>query len=251
MDFDLGARHRPGVAYGAATMNRSLIAAAATAWIFAASLTWAAAPAAAPDLTGEGWKALFEADYSDAQKPAGVWSVDQDGALTANADKCLWTPDEHADFMLDLEFKNAPGTNSGVIVYCSNPKNWIPNSVEIQIADDFAEKWAKSAPNWRCGAIFGHVAPTPGLVKKPGEWNRLTIEARGQQLKVWLNGALASEMDMAQWKSAKTNPDGSAIPAWLSTPLAEMPARGRIGLQGKHGDATVWFRNIRIKALAK
>jgi hypothetical protein len=27
-----------------------------------------------------------------------------------------------------------------------------------------------------------------------------------------------------------------------------LPTKGRIGLQGKHGDATVWFRNIRINA---
>jgi len=206
--------------------------------------------AAAPDTGGPGWKPLFQADYADAEKPDGVWSV-VDGALTASADQCIWTKTEHADFLLDLEFKNAAGTNSGVIVYCTDPKNWIPKSVEIQIADDFAEKWAKSPANFHCAAIFGHVSPTAELVKKPGEWNKMTLEARGQHLKVWLNGTLASEMDMAKWTSAKTNPDGTEIPGWLSTPLAEMPTRGRIGFQGKHGDATIWFRNIRIKALEK
>lgn len=223
-------------------MNRSLLATALG--LAAVSI----ALAAAPDTAGPDWKPLFKPDYSDAEKPAGVWSV-VDDALTASADQCLWTPTEHADFMLDLEFKNAAGTNSGVILYCTDPKNWIPKSVEIQIADDFAEKWAKSPANWQCGAVFGHVTPTPGLVKKPGEWNQLTIEARGQHLKVWLNGTLASEMDMAQWTSAKKNPDGTAIPAWLSTPFAELPTKGRIGFQGQHGDATIWFRNIRIKDL--
>lgn len=121
----------------------------------------------------------------------------------------------------------------------------------IQIADDFAEKWAKSPGYMHCGAVFGHVAPTAGLVKQPGEWNKMTIEARGQQLKVWLNGTLASEMDMSKWTSAKTNPDDSKIPAWLSTPLATMPTKGRIGFQGKHGDAPNWFRNIQIKQLGK
>gem|GEM_PF-5186200 len=36
------------------------------------------------------------------------------------------------------------------------------------------------------------------------------------------------------------------IPPWLSKPVATLPAKGRIGLQGKHGDATVWFRNVRL-----
>jgi hypothetical protein len=206
--------------------------------------------AQAPDVTGPGWKPLFKPDYSDADKPDGVWSVVA-GELTANADKCLWTKTEHANFLLDLEFKNAAGTNSGVIVYCTDANNWTPKSVEIQICDDFAEKWAKSPATWQCGAVFGHLAPKPGLVKKPGEWNRMTIEARGQHLKVWLNGTLTSEMDMAQWTSATKNPDGSAIPPWQSTPFAELPTKGLIGFQGKHADATIWFRNIRIKQLGQ
>lgn len=129
-------------------------------------------------------------------------------------------------------------------------ENWIPTAVEIQIADDFAEKWAKSPANWRCGAVFGHVPPTARQVKPPGEWNRMLIEARGQQIKVWLNGTLASEMDMTKWTSAKKNPDGTDIPTWLTTPLAQVKPKGLIGFQGKHGDATIWFRNIRIKSLA-
>ena len=230
--------------YRAATMNRFLLAAAVA--IVAAPF----ASAEPPDTGGPGWNALFKADYSDAEKPEGVWTV-VDGALTAGADQCIWTKTEHADFLLDLEFKTAPGTNSGVIVYCSDPKNWIPKSVEIQIADDFSDKWGKAQADFRCGAVFGHVPPSARLVKPPGEWNKMTIEARGQHLKVWLNGTLASEMDMAKWTSAKKNPDGSNIPAWLSTPLAEMPTKGRIGFQGKHGDATIWFRNIRIKPIEK
>jgi hypothetical protein len=230
------------VPYRSATMKTAHLAAAVS--ILAASF----ALAAAPDTTGPGWQPLFKPDYSDAEKPDGVWSV-VDDTLTASADQCLWTKTDHANFMLDLEFKNAAGTNSGVIIYCSDTKNWIPKSVEIQIADDFADKWAKSPANFHCAAVFGHVAPTAGLVKKPGDWNRLTIEARGQHLKVWLNGTLASEMDMAQWTSAQKNPDGSDIPAWLSTPFAELPTTGRIGFQGKHGDATIWLRNIRIKPL--
>ena len=225
-------------------MKRKLIAATVC------FLTSFFAFAEVPKTDGPGWRPLFKPDYSDAQKPEGVWSV-ADGVLTANADQCIWTGSDYSDFILDLEFKTAPGTNSGVILYCNDTKNWIPPAVEIQIADDFAKQWANSPPNTRCGAVFGHVAPSARLVKQPGEWNKMTIEARGQQLKVWLNGTLASEMDMAKWTSAKTNPDGSQIPAWLTTPLANVPTKGRIGFQGKHGGAPIWFRNIQIKQPAK
>lgn len=202
--------------------------------------------AAGPDTTGPGWRELFKPDLSDADKVEGVWSV-KDGVITASADQNLWAAGEYAEFTLDLEFMNSPGTNSGVILHCSDIKNWIPHSVEVQIADDFAEKWAKSPKNCQCGAIFGHVDPAKSVVKKPGAWNRMTIEVKERIIKVWVNGEFISEMDMARWTSAKQNPDGSAIPAWLSTPLAEMTPKGRIGFQGKHGDSPIAFRHIRIK----
>jgi hypothetical protein len=203
-------------------------------------------PASHPDV--QGWPALFKADLSDAEFPAGVWTV-ADGILTASEDKGIWTKRDYRNFILDLEFKTAPGTNSGVIVYCSNIADWIPNSVEIQIADDFAEEWAKSPATWHCGAIFGHLAPAKSAVKKPGEWNRFTITCVGKKIYVLLNGVQVTAMDMSLWTSAKTNPDGTEIPSWLSRPFAELTTRGRIGFQGKHAGAPIWFRNIRIKEL--
>jgi hypothetical protein len=204
-----------------------------------------AAPAASPGTSA--WQDLFAADLSNAEFPAGVWTV-ADGVLTASKDQAIWTNRDYENFVLDLEFMTAPGTNSGVIVYCSDMANWIPNSVEIQIADDFAEEWAKEPATWHCGAIFGHLAPTKSMVKKPGEWNRYAITCVGKRISVVLNGEKVTVMDMSLWTSAKTNPDGSEIPAWLSRPKAELATKGRIGFQGKHAGAPIYFRNIRIKA---
>lgn len=195
-----------------------------------------------------GWQELFTADLSNASFPAGIWSF-ENGVLTATEDQCIWTKKVYDDFILDLEFMTAEGTNSGVIVYCSNTDNWIPNSVEVQIADDYAEKWADSPKTWQCGAIFGHLAASKSMVKKPGEWNRFTITCKGKMIYVMLNGEQVSEMNMDLWTSAKKNPDGSDIPEWLSTPFAELATRGYIGFQGKHAGAPIYFRNMRIKEL--
>ena len=172
-----------------------------------------------------------------------------DGVLTASEDQAIWTARDYENFTLDLEFQTAPGTNSGVIVYASDIANWIPNSVEVQIADDFAEEWAKAPATWHCGAVFGHLAPAKSVVKKPGEWNRTTITCLGQKITVILNGERVAEMDMSRWTSARTNPDGSEIPAWMSRPFAELATKGRIGLQGKHAGAPIFFRNIKIKEM--
>lgn len=205
-----------------------------------------AAPAASPGISG--WQDLFAADLSNAIFPAGVWTVSA-GVFTASEDQAIWTSKDYENFLLDLEFMTAPGTNSGVIVYCSDMANWIPNSVEIQIADDFAEEWAKEPATWHCGAIFGHLAPTKSAVKKPGEWNHYSITCAGKRITVVLNGEKVTDMDMGLWTSAKTNPDGSEIPAWLSRPFAELATKGRIGFQGKHAGAPIYFRNIRIREL--
>jgi hypothetical protein len=221
----------------------------ALAMIFLAACAPPKEPAAAPvhpDVSG--WPSLFAADLSNAEFPAGVWAV-ADGVMTASEDQAIWTARDYENFTLDLEFRTAPGTNSGVIVYASDTKDWIPNSVEIQIADDFAEEWAKEPATWHCGAIFGHLAPTKSAVKKPGEWNRFTITCLGQKITVVLNGERVTEMDMSRWTSAKKNPDGSEIPAWLSRPFAELATRGRIGFQGKHAGAPIFFRNIKIKEM--
>ena len=201
-----------------------------------------------PDTSGPGWADLLKKDLSNAEFPKGVWFFKVD-ELTATQDKNLWTKKIYDNFILDLEFKTAEGTNSGVIVYCSDPKNWIPNSVEIQIADDHSPKWSKKSKNWQCAAIFGHLGASKSMVKKPGEWNRYTITCHDKMIYVMLNGVQTTVMDMSKFIHQTRNPDGTPVPPWLKIPKAKLPTRGRIGFQGKHAGAPIWFRNIRIKEL--
>jgi hypothetical protein len=201
-----------------------------------------------PNTAGPGWKLLFNATLSDAGFPAGVWTV-TDGVLTASKDEAIWSAKQYDDFILDLDFKNAAGTNSGVLVHVTDTGNWIPHSVEIQIADDYADEWAKADPDWQCAAIFGHQPATRHLVKKPGEWNHYTVTCKGRMIWVVLNGELVNTCDMSLYTSASKNPDGTTPPSWLSNPMAGLPLHGYIGLQGKHAGAPIFFRNIRIKEL--
>ena len=203
-------------------------------------------PTSHPDITN--WQDLFADDLSNANFPEGIWTFEE-GILTASEDQAIWTEWDYDNFILDLEFKTDTGTNSGVILYCSDIDNWIPNSIEIQIADDYAEQWASSPPTWQCGAVFGHLPATKSMVEHPGEWNRFTITCVDKMIFVLLNGEQIIEMDMKLWTDAKVNPDGSEIPSWLSKPVAELPTHGFIGFQGKHAGAPIYFRNLKIKDL--
>ncbi|QEC67672.1 DUF1080 domain-containing protein [Panacibacter ginsenosidivorans] len=201
-----------------------------------------------PDTSGPGWVDMFNTDLSNALFPKGIWTV-ADGVFTASADEALWSEKTYNNFILDLEFKTADGTNSGVIVHASNMEEWIPHSVEIQIADDYSAEWSKAVPTWQCAAVFGHQAASKRTVKHPGEWNHYTITCIDRKIWIVLNGELVNTFDMSLYTSAKKNPDGSDIPSWLSNPLAEIPLTGHIGFQGKHAGAPIYFRNIKIKEL--
>jgi Domain of Unknown Function (DUF1080) len=192
---------------------------------------------------------LFAADLSDAEFPAGVWSWKNGELSPKDKDEAIWTKKECGNFILDLEFKLEPGANSGVLVYSTDTKNWIPNTVEIQILDDPAPEWTDAPANWKCGGIFGHSAPQKPALKKAGEWNRMTIRCQGPMISVRLNGELVTDVNMKDWKSGTKNPDGSDIPSWMPRPLAEMATQGRIGLQGAHGGIPTHFRNLKIRPL--
>ena len=196
----------------------------------------------------QGWSELFNKKLSNALFTEGVWTY-ENGILTASEDQAIWSSKVYQDFELELEFKNAEGTNSGVIIFCSDIKNWVPNSLEVQIADDHSPKWAESPKTWQCGAIFGRLAASKSVVKKPGDWNGFRIIARDRLVTVILNGEVVTQMDMRKWTEVKKNPDGSDIPAWLNKPAAFLPNYGHIGLQGKHAGAPIYFRNLKVREL--
>ena len=77
----------------------------------------------------------------------------------------------------------------------------------------------------------------------------MVIVASGPMITVHLNGVRVNTFDLREFTSAKTNPDGSKTPPWLSKPPAGLPQKGKIGFQGKHGGAPIYLRNIEILEL--
>ncbi len=197
----------------------------------------------------QGWVNLFGENLTGAVYNTAIWK-DSSGVLTASKDDCIWSKNEYDNFILDLDFQNADGTNSGVIVHATDLVEWIPHSVEIQIADDYSKEWSKAEPSWQCAAIFGHKAATNKSLKEAGEWNHYSITCKGKMITIVLNGTKVNECNMDDYTSSKTNPDGSKIPSWLSTPMSVLALHGHIGLQGKHAGAPIYFKNVKIKILS-
>jgi len=194
------------------------------------------------------WNDLFSEGLLNALYQKESWSF-VNGILIPSEDTEIWTTISYDNFIMDLEFNLDSGTNSGVVVYCSHIDDWIPNSVEVQIADDSSRN-AETTPgkDW-CGAIYGHLAPVKKMVREPGSWNRITITCLDHMIYVLLNGEEVTQLDMRLYTSSRINPDGSEIPSWLNKPLSELPTRGHIGFQGLHGGVPIRFRNIKVLEL--
>jgi hypothetical protein len=191
----------------------------------------------------EGWCSLLAKDLSSWIYKEGSWAL-EDGALARKGGGDIWKKEKFSNFILDLEFKVDKDTNSGVFFRTDNINDPVQTGIEVQILDSYGKT---TVGKYDCGAIYDCLAPTKNMVKKPMEWNRLTITAKANRVMVVMNGEQIINMDLSQWTEAGKNPDGTKNK--FRTAYKDMPRVGHIGFQD-HGKP-VWFRNIRIEPLAK
>jgi len=170
-------------------------------------------PAAGPihlfngkDLSG--WTASLwdrKTRVPDTSTPAsGVWTV-QNGVLVCSGKPSgyLRTAEEFGDYRLEIEWRwpaGSTGGNNGVLVHVTgpNPGGQWPKSVEVQLAQgDAGDFWVIGTAmnvaregNLRDGRRLLNF--TDNSEKPSGEWNRMVIEARRAEIKVWVNGDLVN-----------------------------------------------------------
>lgn len=197
-----------------------------------------ATPSAAA--SGAGWRDLTDGDFDAFTLKDGSW-VYEDGAVARKGGGDLWTRDPFGDFVLDLEFRVAQGTNSGVFIRTGNRDDMVQTGIEVQILDSFGRQPGRH----ECGAIYDVLAPTKTADRPTGEWNRMTITARGPRIEVAMNGERIIDMDLDAYTQPGRNLDGT--PNKFTAAYRDMPRRGYIAFQD-HG-APVWYRNVRIRPL--
>jgi hypothetical protein len=154
----------------------------------------------------------------------------------------LWhTRPTPADFDLQLEWRRwHEDANSGVFIRFPDPASmgyanpaWVAVHFGFEVQID-----ELGAPDGlaihRTGAIYSEPGQqrTPIAARPVGDWNHFSIQVRGQQYTVFLNGTRVTEF---------TNPNPKrGIPGTAARPTF-------VGLQSYPGK-TVDFRNIRILA---
>lgn len=156
------------------------------------------------------------------------WSV-ENGVLKNTVNKGehgtdLLTEQKFWNFTVRYEFQVPDGSNSGF---------YLRGRHEIQILGDFKSGKPTKTSN---GAIYNQTAASEFASKPGGEWQTCEATIIGNKITVILNGKKIH--DNVECNVAT----GSEIDKNVTEP-------GPIFLQGDHG--TVWFRNLRIKELAK
>jgi hypothetical protein len=128
------------------------------------------------------------------------------------------------NFTVRYEYQVPTGSNAGFYL-----RGWH----ELQILGDFAGGKPSKTGN---GAIYNIKEPSEFASRPAGEWQTVEATMVDNKITVILNGKKihdAFECDKAT---------GAALDGNVKEP-------GAFYLQGDHG--TVWFRNIRVKELAK
>ncbi len=192
-------------------------------------------------------KNILKDGLANFQKPYGSWYVKNNQLIlgTENLQKYrtnIWINNDYKDFILELDFKLNPGTNSGVFFRTANIDDPVQTGIEVQIRDDYK----KSPINKHfCGSIYEIKEVSENRLKKPGRWNQLKMICDGNDIEVYLNKGKVVDADLSQWKEAGTNPDGTKNK--FHTAYKDMSRKGKIGFQDHGGK--VWFKNIKIKQL--
>ena len=137
------------------------------------------------------------------------------------------------DFVLQLEYKTDKVVNSGVFFRCIPGQTM--NGYECQILNNPGDNDYRNFIGTDTGGIFRRQIGR-NVGPKDGEWNYLTISARGPRMATWVNGIQVT--DWTDERAPHENPrNGLRVEA------------GTIQFQGHDAGTEIWFRNIRILEL--
>ena len=210
-----------------------------------------------------GWRLLFDGKSTQGWRgyhrdnfPSGRWVV-QDDSLHHLAGKGeqstdggdIITTNQFDNFELSLEWKLAPGGNSGIKYLIDESLTAATNisglGFEMQVLDDDLHPDAKLGKNGNrtAGSLYDLIPAKSKAAKPIGEFNHARLIVRGNHVEHWLNGSKVVEFEIDSPEMRRL----IAGSKYKDSSRFGTIRRGHILLQD-HGDA-VWFRNIKIREL--
>ncbi|HKV61889.1 MAG TPA: DUF1080 domain-containing protein [Candidatus Acidoferrum sp.] len=105
-----------------------------------------------------------------------VWKVEDGNLVSPGNGPELINDAKFEDFKLHVEFNCSANSNSGV---------YLRGRYEVQIETDSIEE----PPSHHMGGVYGFLAASPELPRKPGEWQTFDITLIGRWITVVQNGS--------------------------------------------------------------
>jgi hypothetical protein len=195
---------------------------------------------------GEGFTSLFDGKspkgwMTNTGKPVPEANVQPDGLNPHRSGGYIIVHEKpHGDFVLEFEYKLSPKCNSGVFLRVGDLKDPVNTGLEIAIDDTTGHGMHDP------GAIYDLVAPRVNAQKPAGEWNQMTITAKGPKIEVALNGQAVSAIDLDAFTQPGMRPDGTKH-KFTKVTVKDMARSGYLGFQDHGQDC--WYRNIQVKDL--
>jgi hypothetical protein len=167
----------------------------------------------------DGWVLLFDGETTFGWRPSSEvdWKI-VDGTITATEGEegLLYTTGQFGNYLMKVDFRSAPGTNSGVFLRTSpKPSDVTTKCYELNIADS-------GTNDFPTGSFVQRKVATGD--NDSGDWQTFEVAAEGGLFLVKLDGETVLDY---------TDPE----------PLG----RGYIGLQLNSGK--IEFRNVKLKPL--
>jgi HEAT repeat protein len=191
----------------------------------------------------EGFKVLFDGTNMYNWVGNTVDYTTENGCISMNPSKSfggnLYTKDEYKDFVYRFEFQLTPGANNGLGIRTPMEGDAAYVGMELQILDSEHPIYKDLHAYQYHGSVYGIIPAKRGFLKPTGEWNYEEVVAKGNRIKVILNGTVIVDGDIKEATKNGT-PDGKQHPGLFNE-------KGHIGFLG-HG-SPIKFRNIRVKEL--
>ncbi|MDR1633251.1 MAG: DUF1080 domain-containing protein [Dysgonamonadaceae bacterium] len=196
-----------------------------------------------PEEKKEGYRILFDGTNMYQWTGNTVDYILEDGCISVHPRQSyggnLYTKEAFQDFVFRFEFQLTPGANNGLGIRTPMEGDAAYVGMELQILDNEASIYKNLEPYQYHGSVYGIIPAQRGYLKPVGEWNYQEVTARGDHIRVVLNGTVILDGNIREAVKNGT-PDGKEHPGLFNK-------KGHIGFLG-HG-SPLKFRNIRIKEL--
>jgi len=185
------------------------------------------------------WKSLFDGKTLDG------WTANEKPEAFVIEDGCIYCKDGFAhlfytgsvnkgvfkNFELQLEFKFAPGANSGIFFHTANEgKGKVTKGYEAQICS------ASHKDPRKTGSLYT-VEDVKESAAKDNEWSTYAIRVEGKRIILKVNDKVTVDY---------TEPEN---PKREKGRERRVLSSGTFALQGHDAQSKTWFRNIRVRVL--